>query len=179
MFPSELEEYELALEEQAYPFEEKSIEVHKSNLELISRGVYNDWIDRSLQKLAEIVPARYDKPEETSDVVNSLETYIFALVKPVADVQADMPDSMVPAQPEQPGEVETDKDAQDTVPEPTDEFDAMTDIPGDQPLPEADTQPVVSETTNELVLRVDESAADEISGDVSEAKEGSLKVKIP
>ena len=183
LFPSELEEYELALEEQAYPFEEKSIEVHKSNLELISRGVYNDWIDRSLQKLAEIVPARYDKPEETSDVVSSLETYIFALVKPVVEVQADMPDSMVPVQPEQPGEdigeVEPDKDAQNTVPEPTDEFDAMTDIPGDQPLPEADTQPAVPETTNELVLGVNESAADEISGDVSEAKEGSLEVKIP
>ncbi|MBN1276908.1 MAG: tetratricopeptide repeat protein, partial [Deltaproteobacteria bacterium] len=44
----ELEQYELALEEQAYPFEEKSIEAHESNLQLISRGVYNEWVDKSL-----------------------------------------------------------------------------------------------------------------------------------
>jgi hypothetical protein len=41
----EMEEYELAIEEQAYPFEEKAIEVHESNLTLIGLGVYNDWID--------------------------------------------------------------------------------------------------------------------------------------
>ena len=60
----EREEYELAIEEQAYPFEEKAIAMHKSNLEMISLGVYNEWIDRSLQKLAKFVPSRYDQPEE-------------------------------------------------------------------------------------------------------------------
>ena len=57
----ELEQYELAIEEQAYPFEEKAIQVHESNLQLISRGVYNAWIEKSLQKLAEFIPARYDR----------------------------------------------------------------------------------------------------------------------
>ena len=75
----ELEEYELAIEEQAYPFEEKAIEVHESNLTLIGLGVYNDWIDKSLGKLAEFVPARYAKPEETSSIISSLETYIFEI----------------------------------------------------------------------------------------------------
>ncbi len=75
----EREEYELALEDQAYPFEEKAIAMHKSNLELISRGVYNEWIDRSLQRLAKFVPARYDKPEEESAVVSSPDTYLFAI----------------------------------------------------------------------------------------------------
>lgn len=79
----ELEEYELAIEEQAYPFEEKAIEMHKSNLELISLGVYNAWIDRSLQKLAKFVPARYDKQEESSPVIASLETYEFAVERPL------------------------------------------------------------------------------------------------
>ena len=78
----ELEQYELALEDQAYPFEEKAIAVHESNLALISKGVYNEWIDKSLQKLAKFVPARYDKPEEPSEVVASLESYEFALAKP-------------------------------------------------------------------------------------------------
>ena len=69
--PREREEYDLAIEEQAYPFEEKAIATHMSNLELISRGVYNEWIDKSLQKLVQLVPARYDKPEEESPVISS------------------------------------------------------------------------------------------------------------
>ena len=80
--PLELEQYELAIEEQAYPFEEKAIDVHESNLKLISLGVYNLWIEKSLQKLAEFVPARYDKQEESSGIVSSLETYIFEIDRP-------------------------------------------------------------------------------------------------
>jgi len=74
----EREEYDLAIEEQAYPFEEKAITTHMSNLELISRGVYNRWIDKSLQKLAKLVPARYDKPEEESPVITSLDSYVYS-----------------------------------------------------------------------------------------------------
>jgi hypothetical protein len=40
------------------------------------------WIDKSLQKLAEFVPARYAKPEETSGIISSLDTYVFALDRP-------------------------------------------------------------------------------------------------
>jgi tetratricopeptide (TPR) repeat protein len=75
----ELEEYELALEEQAYPFEEKAISTHKSNFELIARGVYNDWVDKSLQKLAVLVPARYNKPEEDSPIMGSVDHYMYAI----------------------------------------------------------------------------------------------------
>ena len=83
LYPLELEQYELAIEEQAYPFEEKAIHVHESNLKLISRDVYNVWIEKSLEKLAEFVPARYDKPEETSDIVSSLDTFIYEIHRPV------------------------------------------------------------------------------------------------
>ena len=79
----EREQYELAIEEQAYPFEEKAIAVHESNLKLISRGVYNAWIDKSLQKLAESVPARYDKPEDASGIISSADTYVFAIDRPI------------------------------------------------------------------------------------------------
>ncbi len=82
--PLELEQYNLAIEEQAYPFEEKSIEIHEKNLQLISQGIYNEWIDKSLQKLAKLVPARYDKPEEASGPVASLDTYLFAIDRPAA-----------------------------------------------------------------------------------------------
>jgi murein DD-endopeptidase MepM/ murein hydrolase activator NlpD len=90
LYPAELEQYELAMEEQAYPFEEKSIKVHQSNLALITKGVYNEWIEKSLQKLAKLVPARYDKPEETTDVIGSLDTYIYEIDSPVL---AALPDS--------------------------------------------------------------------------------------
>lgn len=78
----ELEQYELAIEDQAYPFEEKAITVHEDNLKLIALGVYNEWIEKSLQKLAEFVPARYDKPEESSGIISSLDTYVFAIERP-------------------------------------------------------------------------------------------------
>jgi tetratricopeptide (TPR) repeat protein len=75
----ELEAYELAIEEQAYPFEDKAIEVHESNLKLMARGVYNDWVDKSLGKLADVVPARYAKPETSSPIVTSLDAYSFEI----------------------------------------------------------------------------------------------------
>ena len=77
--PLEMEEYELAIEDQAYPFEERAIAVHESNLELISVGVYNEWIDKSLQKLAKFIPARYDKPEKESPIIASADVYMFAI----------------------------------------------------------------------------------------------------
>ena len=79
----EREEYELALEEQAYPFEERAIQIHEKNLELIMIGIYNPWIEQSLAKLAVFVPARYDKSEVSAEVIASLETYSFEIERPV------------------------------------------------------------------------------------------------
>ncbi len=73
----ELEDYELALEENAYPFEEKAIEVHQSNLELIAAGVYNSWIDKSIERLAQFVPARYAKSEELCPLVEVPDGFAF------------------------------------------------------------------------------------------------------
>lgn len=68
----ELEQYNLALEEQAYPFEEKAIDVHEKNIELLSIGVYNEWIDKSIEKLAVLMPARYAKAEQQNSFIKSL-----------------------------------------------------------------------------------------------------------
>jgi outer membrane protein assembly factor BamD (BamD/ComL family) len=84
----EKEEYELAIEEQAYPFEEKAIDVHESNLKLMSRNVYNQWIDKSLEKLAVLVPVRYAKPETQVDVIASLETFVYEIEQPAAATPA-------------------------------------------------------------------------------------------
>ncbi len=68
----ELEQYNLVLEEQAYPFEEKAIDVHEKNIELLSIGVYNKWIEKSIEKLAVLMPARYARSEQENTFVKSL-----------------------------------------------------------------------------------------------------------
>ncbi len=107
--PAEREQYELAIEEQAYPFEEKAIQVHESNIKLIARGVYNSWTEKSLQKLAESVPARYARPEEASGIIGSADTYVFAIDRPApadSDVaETEESDTAAPAQVEEPGSV--------------------------------------------------------------------------
>jgi len=75
--PLESEQYELALEEQAFPFEEKAIEMHQANIELISRGIYNEWIENSLDKLAVFMPARYEKPEMENNKFASMQGFRF------------------------------------------------------------------------------------------------------
>lgn len=74
----ELEEFNLMLEDQAFPFEEKAIKVHEKNVELLSVGVYSSWIDKSIEKLAKLVPARYDKPEESTDYIAKMDNYIYS-----------------------------------------------------------------------------------------------------
>ncbi|OOZ39532.1 hypothetical protein BOW53_11100, partial [Solemya pervernicosa gill symbiont] len=59
----ELAEYGILLEDQAYPFEEKAIAIHASNLQHINSDIYDDAVKRSLQVLAELMPVRYAKQE--------------------------------------------------------------------------------------------------------------------
>ena len=75
--PAELADYELVLEEEAFPFEERAIEVHEKNLELMSAGVYNPWIEKSLDRLAALMPGRYAKFEEGSGWIRSIDTYAY------------------------------------------------------------------------------------------------------
>jgi len=78
----ELEQYDEILEEQAYPFEEKGINIHKKNIELLSVGVFSKWIDKSLDKLAELVPGRYAKAEVSTGALDSMLSYTYEVVKP-------------------------------------------------------------------------------------------------
>ena len=59
----EYEQYTIILEDQAYPFEDKSIEIHKKNLSLTQKGGMNKWVTRSLETLRKIQPVRYGKNE--------------------------------------------------------------------------------------------------------------------
>src|SRR6202030_1567484 len=46
--PAELEAFEMDLDETAFPFEEKAINVHEKNMELLHAGVFNAWTEKSL-----------------------------------------------------------------------------------------------------------------------------------
>jgi len=69
----ELEEYNSLLEEQVFPFEEQAIKAHEVNAARTKDGVYDEWVRKSFQALAELKPARYGKTELTQDVVTTLE----------------------------------------------------------------------------------------------------------
>jgi cellulose synthase operon protein C len=75
--PAELNEYEQALDEQAFPFEEKAIGVHEKNMEMLRAGVFNQWTKRSLEKLTELMPGRYAKPETSSGFLAAIDTFVY------------------------------------------------------------------------------------------------------
>ena len=69
----ELEQYDLLLEEQAYPFEEKAIAIHETNANRAYEGVYDEWVQKSFSALKKLQPVRYAKNERSellSQVIN-------------------------------------------------------------------------------------------------------------
>ena len=69
----ELEQYDILLEEQAFPFEEQAIEIFATNADRAAEGIYDEWVRRSFSRLAEMMPARYDKPERSETLVAQLD----------------------------------------------------------------------------------------------------------
>ena len=91
---AELVEYEEVLEEQAFPFEERAIEVHEANVDvMIAAGLYNRWVEQSFARLAALVPGRYAKEEQSIGLLGAIETFTYlrpgavapAPVTPVAE----------------------------------------------------------------------------------------------
>ncbi|MCP5328301.1 MAG: tetratricopeptide repeat protein [Steroidobacteraceae bacterium] len=70
----EREQYDTLLEEQAFPFEEQSIELHLVNAARIRDGYFDDSVQRSYAALAEFKPARYGKTEIGTDLAVRLAT---------------------------------------------------------------------------------------------------------
>ena len=88
---AELDEYEMVLEETAFPFEEKSIDLHEKNLELLQAGVFNDWTENSLGRLAELVPGRYAKDEIRGGFLAEIDRYRYRT--PVSQILAPPADA--------------------------------------------------------------------------------------
>ncbi len=69
----ELEQYTILLEEQAFPFEEQAIDIFASNAVRSADGVYDEWVQKSFEQLAELMPARYAKSERSETLVAQLD----------------------------------------------------------------------------------------------------------
>ena len=74
-----LKDYERQLAQHAMPFKQKAIEIHQKNLQLMSKGIYDKWIAKSLATLAVLEPARYARAEISSGFLDSLDKYVYRL----------------------------------------------------------------------------------------------------
>jgi len=70
---AELDQYNLMLEEQAFPFEEKATELHEVNARRTADGLYDRWVKESLKALSQLRPVRYGKTERSGDVIDAIQ----------------------------------------------------------------------------------------------------------
>jgi tetratricopeptide (TPR) repeat protein len=63
--PAELAQYNVMLEEQAYPFEEKAAAIHALNAQRAPQGLYDTWVQQSFAALKALQPVRYGKDERS------------------------------------------------------------------------------------------------------------------
>jgi len=68
----QLDQYEILLEDQAFPFEDKAIEFFEINLARIQEGYFNPWIKSSLEQLIDLFPVRYDRQPKTDRFVTGI-----------------------------------------------------------------------------------------------------------
>ncbi len=68
----ELEQYNVLLEEQAFPFEEKAIEIHETNVSRVADAVYDEWVRKSFEQLRKLRPVRYAKFERSEPLSHAI-----------------------------------------------------------------------------------------------------------
>ena len=68
----ELEQYNVLLEEQAFPFEEKATELHEINARRAASGIYDQWVKNSFAALRELRPVRYGKNERSEGIIDAI-----------------------------------------------------------------------------------------------------------
>lgn len=69
----ELEQYNILLEDQAFPFEDKAIEFYEVNVSRIASGTFDTWVSQSLGQLAAMFPARYDREPKLEPYIGELQ----------------------------------------------------------------------------------------------------------
>lgn len=145
----EREQYEEAIDEQSYPFEEKAIQIHEKNLDLLKLGIYNSWIDKSFARLAMLMPGRYAKFEESTGFIAAVDTANYAALTdvplPPAPVAAPAPqqgahaDSAAPANPSEQS-TPTEQIA------PAEQSTAVEQVPTVEPAPAAEQSAPVEQS---------------------------------
>ena len=68
----ELEQYNILLEEQADPFDDKAIGIYVANADLVKQGIYDTWVQKSFEALAKLSPGRYDRHEQLEPVLTAV-----------------------------------------------------------------------------------------------------------
>lgn len=68
----ELDQYNVLLEEQAYPFEEQAIALHEANAHRAAETIYDDWVKKSFADLSKLLPGRYAKAEKGEAYVDTI-----------------------------------------------------------------------------------------------------------
>ena len=68
----ELDQYEILLEEQAFPFEEQAITLHEINMRRAWSGSYDEWVAGSFKELARLMPGRFNKQEVEANYALSI-----------------------------------------------------------------------------------------------------------
>ncbi|WP_300425439.1 hypothetical protein [uncultured Thalassolituus sp.] len=68
----EAEEYQFLLEDQAFPLEEAAIGVHQTNISRTYDGIYDEWVKKSFESMATLMPGQYDKKEKAVTYVDQI-----------------------------------------------------------------------------------------------------------
>ncbi|MFK4753640.1 tetratricopeptide repeat protein [Oceanobacter antarcticus] len=68
----ELEEYQFLLEDQAYPFEQAAMDVQMKNINRTYDGIYDEWIKKSFDVMADLAPTQYRKDEKALSYVSEI-----------------------------------------------------------------------------------------------------------
>jgi tetratricopeptide (TPR) repeat protein len=68
----ELEQYNVMLEEQAFPFEEKAMALHEVNARRTTEGIWDKWVQASFTALREMRPVRYGKNERSEGAIDAI-----------------------------------------------------------------------------------------------------------
>lgn len=71
----EREEYRFLLEEKAFPFEEKAIEAYSTNVRRVrtQNGPYDEWARKSYERLAELKPVLFKRPERAERIIHPVD----------------------------------------------------------------------------------------------------------
>lgn len=68
----QLEQYNILLEEQAYPFEEQAMDIYKINIQKVSQGHYDKWIERTFEVMAQMNPTEFERNLKVTPYAESM-----------------------------------------------------------------------------------------------------------